>query len=460
MQYQNNSVIGGKRMELDSNLFLHDSDKVAMAALKAIPGFQQLMKAFMKVWNEQQLKVINMATHLRLSETQMAKYYDMLPPICEKLGIEVPEIYIELDVHPNAYTYGDTKPFIVLTSGIFETVPEELIPTVIAHECGHIACHHALYTTMGRMLLCGASAFTSGLGGVALYPIQLAFAYWMRCSEFSADRAAMICDGLADNVMDMCMRFAGYDKDIMADASIEEFMKQAEDYISMVKDSKWNKTLEFIAFKEMDHPMNAVRAYEAREWAKSERFKNIQAYINSSDENRDLSLPVEIAPDKFIGMNSADVMSSLLSKGFINIESIRRTESKKKAKDGEILDVRVNDIGDCKKDFYMKDSKIVIEYYEPKTMEELAAEHPRQVQTLEGYKFFIGKNTGAVKHMFEEMGFTSIEVVEVPVMKLSLLTKEDTVQKVYVGKKEKFSGDEWFNPDEHISIMSYKKVDA
>ncbi len=41
-------------MELDSKLYLHDSDKAALAALKAIPGFTQLMRAFMKVWNEQQ----------------------------------------------------------------------------------------------------------------------------------------------------------------------------------------------------------------------------------------------------------------------------------------------------------------------------------------------------------------------------------------------------------------------
>lgn len=77
----------------------------------------------------------------------MPEIYNMLSPICEKLGIDIPEIYLELDVVPNAYTYGDTKPFIVITSGLLETMPMELLPTVIAHECGHIACHHTLYTT-------------------------------------------------------------------------------------------------------------------------------------------------------------------------------------------------------------------------------------------------------------------------------------------------------------------------
>lgn len=53
-------------MALDYKLYLHDSDKAAMAALKAIPGFSQVMKAFMKIWSEQQFRLINMSTNLHL----------------------------------------------------------------------------------------------------------------------------------------------------------------------------------------------------------------------------------------------------------------------------------------------------------------------------------------------------------------------------------------------------------
>ena len=67
----------------------------------------------------------------------------------KKLGIDIPEIYLELDVVPNAYTYGDTKPFIVITSGLLETMPMEYYD-VIAHECGHIACIILYYTTIAN----------------------------------------------------------------------------------------------------------------------------------------------------------------------------------------------------------------------------------------------------------------------------------------------------------------------
>ena len=140
-------------MAINPDFYVHESDRVALKALKAIPGFTPLLKAFMKVWSEKQFFIQNMSTNLRLSDKQLSKYYNMLPPICEKLGIDVPELYLELDVVPNAYTSGDTKPFIVITSGLLETMPEELIPTVLAHECGHIACHHVLYRTMGNLIL-------------------------------------------------------------------------------------------------------------------------------------------------------------------------------------------------------------------------------------------------------------------------------------------------------------------
>lgn len=144
-------------MALDYKLYLHDSDKAAMAALKAIPGFSQVMKAFMKICSEQQLRLVNMSSNLRLSEKQMSKYYNMLLPICEKLGIEVSDLFVELDVRPNAYPFGDTKPFIVVTLGLFEIMPDELIATALAHEYGHIACHHSLYHTMGRLILSEAA---------------------------------------------------------------------------------------------------------------------------------------------------------------------------------------------------------------------------------------------------------------------------------------------------------------
>ena len=265
-------------MSFDPERYTHESDRAALNALKAIPGFPLLMKGFMNLWNEPQEKILNMSTRIKLGENQMKKYYDMLPPICEKLGIAVPDLYLEMNVTPNAYTYGDTAPFIVMTSGLLKTMPDELIPTILAHECGHIACHHSLYRTMGRTILGGTSNALSALvkfGGILTVPLQVAFYYWMRCSEFSADRAAVLCDGTPRKMQEVCMRFAGWDKDNIADANIEAFLQQAADYKDLIHESAWNKTLEFMVLSQASHPLMAVRATECGEWAGSEQFDRI-----------------------------------------------------------------------------------------------------------------------------------------------------------------------------------------
>lgn len=442
-------------MPLDYKLYLHDSDKAAMAALKAIPGFSQVMKAFMKIWSEQQLRLINMSTNLHLSEKQMAKYYNMLPPICEKLGIDVPELFVELDVHPNAYTYGDTKPFIVITSGLFETLPDELIPTVLAHECGHIACHHTLYTTMGRAILNGTSAFVSGLGNVALYPIQLAFAYWMRCSEFSADRAAIICDGSAEKNTEVMMRFAGYDKDIMAEANVDVFMEQALEYKNLVNSNAWNKTLEFILFQNYDHPLNAVRAYEGKEWEKTERCRNIIDYVNSEQLDAERKLPVEVFVKKMIGKNVADVQEKFMTMGFENIKTERNTEAIK-AKEGNVIAVTIN--GSVEDGWHKCSDEVIIEYFEAKTDEEIALEHPGEIKIGENYKYFLEKNYEEVKAELETLGFINFTIKEMAMSKIGWGEKENCVAKIIINDQAQFDKESWFAEKAEVIIYYYVRI--
>ena len=279
-------------MVYEAKYFIHDTDKAALKALKAIPGFPQFIKGFMKIWSERQFRVSNLSSCVRMSDSQLSKYYDMLPPICEKLGIDVPELYLQLDVSPNAYTYGDTKPFIIITSGMFETVPEHLIPTVLAHECGHIACHHTLYTTIGSLLLNGANSAVRRFvpySGLVTIPLEMAFFYWMRCSELSADRAAVLCDGTAEKMSEVCLRLAGFDKDINAVASKEAFMQQAKEYREMIKGSKWDKTLEFVTLSSKTHPLMTVRALECEEWAASEQYMDIVSGKVLQEEAEDIT---------------------------------------------------------------------------------------------------------------------------------------------------------------------------
>ena len=358
-------------------------------------------------------------------------------------------------MHPNAYTYGDTKPFIVITSGLFETLPDELIPTVLAHECGHIACHHTLYTTMGRAILSGASAFVSGLGNIALYPIQLAFAYWMRCSEFSADRAAIICDGSADKSTEVMMRFAGYDKDIMAEANVETFMEQALEYKNLVNSNAWNKTLEFILFQNYDHPLNAIRAYEGKEWEQTERYKNILEYVNSEISDAEDKLTVEVFLKKMIGKNVVDIQAKLLTMGFENVKIVRNTEATK-TKEGNVIVITINE--SAEDGWYKRSDEVRIEYFEPKTDEEIALEHSGEIKIGENQKYFLGKNYEEVKAELKDLGFTNFTIKEMAMSKIGWGEKENCVAKIIINDQAQFEKDSWFVKESEVTIYYYVRV--
>lgn len=256
--------------------FIHENDRKALDALKAIPGFDQLTKAFMKVFSERTMKILNMSSKVRLSPEQCPRIYNLLVPICEKFDIPVPELYLELDRTPNAYTSGDTTIYITVTSGLLELFTDEEIQTVLAHECGHIVCHHVLYHTMGRLVLNGAAAFL-GLGQLVTTALSVAFSYWMRCSEFSCDRAAAVFCGGPEPVVDVMLRLAGGTSDVAKEINAEIFMAQAKDYEEYVEDSNWNKILEALTLMNATHPFLAVRAASITQWCKEDHFDRIMA---------------------------------------------------------------------------------------------------------------------------------------------------------------------------------------
>ena len=110
--------------------------------------------------------------------------------------------------------------------------------------------------------------------------LKLGFYYWMRCSEFSADRAAVICCGKAEPVVQTMMRLAGGTSHIGDEIDRELFIAQADDYQDLRNSSKLNKLIEFVVLSNQSHPLLSVRAHEARAWLESEQYTNVVDTMN------------------------------------------------------------------------------------------------------------------------------------------------------------------------------------
>ena len=258
---------------MDTLAFIHPEDAAALNTLQSIPALSKVVKAFMNIGAEQLQTGLNLATKVKLSLKQLPHLYNILPPICEKLGIEEPDFYLQMSPIPNAEAFGDTQTAITITSGLVEMMTEDELRAVVAHECGHIACHHMLYHTIA-VLIARASGMFEALAKLAA-PIVYALFYWMRKSELSCDRVAAYITSPRVTAS-MLARLAGGPKRITAQLDLVELAAQADAYDALCKQDFWNQTLQTYAVLEKDHPFTNVRIREMLLWVASNQYQELR----------------------------------------------------------------------------------------------------------------------------------------------------------------------------------------
>ena len=252
--------------------FIHPEDAAALDTLKKIPVLPAVIKAFMDLGAEQLQTGLNMASKVKLSPTQLPELYHILPPTCELLDIDEPDFYLEMSPIPNAYAFGDTQTAITVTSALVEMMSEDELRGVVAHECGHIACHHMLYHTLASILANATGMFETLVSLAA--PLHYALMYWQRKSELSCDRVAAFIVG-PQTATSMLARLAGGPKDITSKLNLVELAEQADLYDAFCKSGLWNKALQTYAVLDQDHPFTSVRVREMLKWTETQQYKSL-----------------------------------------------------------------------------------------------------------------------------------------------------------------------------------------
>ena len=260
------------RIIMTLNDLIHPADASALKTLKNIPALPKVMEKVFEYGYDEIQWIENVTTNLRLCETQMPEIYNRLPPICEKLGIPVPELYLQMTPIPNAWTSGHKKIYIVLTLGLIRRCKEEEIDTVLAHECGHILCQHVLYQTLANAIFSLSDSLSESIigsiGNVAIKPIRQALIAWSRASELSADRVACLVTS-AEHLSRALARISLIPRPIVEGMDLKAWASQGRDYEEMKNGTAWNKIVHWMANQNVDHPYCPVRAYEAFEWEKT-----------------------------------------------------------------------------------------------------------------------------------------------------------------------------------------------
>lgn len=265
-----------------SEYFIHPNDAATLQKLREIPALPSLMEKFFQYGYDELMWSQNVSSNLRLSEAQLPEVYNHLPPICEKLGIPVPELYVEMSPYPNAYTSGHNRVYIVLTMGLIRRFKDEELDAVLAHECGHILCQHVLFTMLARALFAFGDMLLTSLAGqignIAIKPLKQSLFSWERASELSADRVACMITS-ADTLTKVLAKLERIPPSILAKMNYEAWANQGAEYEEMKFSGAYKNAIRLITNMDLDHPYGPVRAYEAKIWENSEVCKRLKGGI-------------------------------------------------------------------------------------------------------------------------------------------------------------------------------------
>jgi Zn-dependent protease with chaperone function len=268
-----------KFAELNKDDYIHPADAKALATLRAIPGLDTAVKKLLQVTGESVIRVIFMASAVRVTPKQCPDLYAKLQVACTTLGVDMPDLFVQQSPIVNAFTGGVSRPVIVLYSGLLERLNDEETLAVLAHEVGHIHAEHVLYLTVAHLLealanLAIAAAPVANLVAQILSgTMRAALLAWARRAELSCDRAALLVTQDADVIGRTMMKLAG--GTFASRVDYDQFLVQARDFQKNYDEKALDRFWADIITSGLSHPFPVWRVSEILKWTESGEYSRL-----------------------------------------------------------------------------------------------------------------------------------------------------------------------------------------
>ena len=189
--------------------------------------------------------------------------YALTQSASQRLGPGPVEVFVVPSRQVNAYTFGLTLPkVVVLNSGLIQALDADELRFVIGHELGHVALGH----TWLNSLVGGLAGIPSPGATFAL--LHLAFLWWNRACEHSADRAGLLACGRPEKALSALIK-VGLGLTARSPEELEHIVQQllAREYDPALQLSEALGT----------HPNVARRVGELRRYAESAEYRRLAA---------------------------------------------------------------------------------------------------------------------------------------------------------------------------------------
>lgn len=260
---------------LRADEFRHPLDFEATNSLKQLPGLDLIVRQLLGTLGEQFFYLENIASSVLVNEQQLPELHQSLLEACQILDLEVPQLYIRQNPIPNAYTFAmrGKQPFIVLHTSLISMLTPAEIQAVMAHELGHLKCEHGVYLTLANLILLAAGQLPN-LGGLIAQGLQSQILQWLRCAEFSCDRAALLATQDPRIVSSVLMKLAGGSPNLAWELNLDAFLAQAKTY-DIISESDLGRIFKEAQSAQLTHPLPVLRAREIQRWASSKEYESV-----------------------------------------------------------------------------------------------------------------------------------------------------------------------------------------
>jgi Zn-dependent protease with chaperone function len=218
------------------------------------------------------------------TEKRYARVYELGRVAAQRLGVRnLPSVYVELDRGYQSATYGsEHDAFVNVGSYLPRFLNDQELLFVLGHEIGHLACHHALWTTVS-MFLVGqqrSNLMAEGVMGFLSNPLKIVesgvdsiVTNWMRVADFTADRAALLTVGSFENAKRAIFLLHLKSRRELDEMDIDEWMSQAES-----QDQAMSKLSQMMTSAT---PYLGLRLTELRKFAQSPQYEALRSRVEA-----------------------------------------------------------------------------------------------------------------------------------------------------------------------------------
>ncbi|HAZ48222.1 MAG TPA: peptidase M48 [Cyanobacteria bacterium UBA11369] len=258
---------------LKADQFRHPLDLEATQAIKQLSGLDVMVRNLLGPVAEQFFYLENIAASVLVGEKQLPQFHKLLLEACQILDVEVPQLYVRQHPVPNAYTFAmrGKQPFIVMHTSLIDLLVPEEIQAVIAHELGHLKCEHGVYLTIANLIVLAAGQLPNW-GAIVAQGLRDQMLRWLRCAEFTCDRAALLATQNPKVVSSVLMKLAGGSPTLAPQLNLEAFLAQARAYDD-ISNNEIGEMLKQAQTSALTHPVPVLRAREIDRWASSKEYQ-------------------------------------------------------------------------------------------------------------------------------------------------------------------------------------------